>query len=78
MGKPLTIQAEDDRRIENLKDRLGVSTKIGVVRAGLELLEKEAERRTRVARWRSAAQLAAPTSREVNAEFRARTRLKTL
>ena len=76
MGKPLTIQDEDDRRIERLKGRLGVPTKIAVVRAGLDLLERETERRARVERWRRAARAAAATSREVNAEFRRHTRLK--
>lgn len=78
MGKPLTIQDEDDRRIEDLKDRLGAPTKIAVVRAGLDLLEREAERRARIERWRSAARAAAATSAEVNAEFRPHTRLKKL
>jgi len=76
MGKPLTIQEEDDRRIEELKGRLGAPTKIAVVRAGLDLLELETQRRARIERWREAAESAAPTSREVNAEFRPRTRLK--
>ncbi|HJO03171.1 MAG TPA: hypothetical protein QGG47_04265 [Acidobacteriota bacterium] len=78
MGKPLTIQDEDDRRIEDLKARLGAGTKIAVVRAGLELLEREAERRARIERWRSAARAAAATSDAINAEFRPHTRLKKL
>jgi len=78
MGKPLTIQDEDDRRIEALKGRIGAPTKIAVVRAGLDLLEREAERRARVERWRKAARAAAPTSRRVNAEFRRHTRLKKM
>lgn len=78
MGKPLTIQEDDDRRIEDLKARLGAPTKIAVVRAGLDLLEREAERRARIERWRSAARAAAATSAEVNAEFRPHARLKTL
>ena len=76
MGKPLTIQDEDDRRIEELKNKIGAPTKIAVVRAGLDLLERETERRDRVERWRKAARVAAPTSRRVNAEFRRNSRLK--
>jgi hypothetical protein len=76
MGKPLTIQEDDDRRIEALKGRLGAPSKIAVVRAGLDLLEQESDRRARIERWRAAAHAAAPTSRDVNAEFRRHTRLK--
>ena len=78
MGKPLMIKAEDERRIESLKQRLGIQRKVDVVRAGFELLEKEAERRERVQRWKRAATLVAATSRNVNAEFRAHSRLKRI
>jgi len=78
MGRPLMIQEHDDRRIEDLKKRLGVRTKVDVVRAGLGLLEREAERQARVVRWQRAARVAAASSRTVNAEFRAHTRLKDL
>lgn len=78
VGKPLTIQKDDDRRIESLKVRIGASSKIAVVRAGLDLLEQETERLTRIERWWSAAEAAAPSSREVNAAFRPHTRLKKL
>jgi hypothetical protein len=72
------IQEEDERRIESLKRRLGIQRKVDVLRAGIELLEKEAERRDRVRRWRRAAALVAGTSREVNAEFRTHSRLKRI
>jgi hypothetical protein len=78
MGRPLMIQEEDERRIESLKRRLGIQRKVDVLRAGIELLEKEAERRDRVRRWRRAAALVAGTSREVNAEFRTHSRLKRI
>jgi len=78
MGRPLMIQDEDERRIESLKLRLGIQRKVDVVRAGFELLEKEAERRERVQRWKRAATLVAATSRNVNAEFRAHSRLKRI
>ncbi len=76
MGKPLMLQERDDRRIEELKARLGARTKVDVVRAALDLLEREAERRARILRWRRAAQAAAASSRAVNAEFRPHSRLK--
>jgi len=76
MGKPLMLQEQDDRRIEELKLRLRARTKVDVVRAGLDLLEREAERRARIVRWRRAARAAAASSREVNAEFRPTSRLK--
>ena len=76
MGRPLMIQDDDDRRIEDLKQRIGVRTKVDVLRAGLALLERDAARRARVAGWRQAARAAAASSREVNAEFRRHARLR--
>lgn len=70
------IQPDDDRRIEELKARLGISRKVDVVRAGIELLEAQAERQERAVRWRRAAGAVASTSRETNVEFRAHSRLK--
>ncbi len=78
MGKPLMIQEEDERRIESLKARLGIQRKVDVLRAGIDLLEREAERRERIRRWQRAAALVTATSREVNAEFRAHSRLKRI
>ena len=76
MGKSLMIQEADDERIESLKKRLGLESKIGVVRAGIDLLEKEADRQDKLKRWRRAAALAAKTSREVNEDFRSHSRIK--
>jgi hypothetical protein len=76
MGKPLMIQEEDERRIDTLKRRLKIAHKVDIVRAGIALLEKEADRRERVLRWKRAASLAAKTSGEVNADFRLYSRLK--
>ena len=76
MGKPLMIQEADDERIESLKKRLRIETKIGVVRAGIDLLEKEADRQDKLKRWKRAAALAAKTSREVNEDFRRHSRIK--
>lgn len=76
MGKPLMIQEDDDRRIEQLKRRLGIETKIDVVRAGMALLEQDALRRERLEQWKRAAARVASSSARVNAEFRAHSRLK--
>ena len=75
MGKPLMLQEADDRRIEHLKERLGIGRKVDVVRAGLDLLQAEADRRDRVAQWQVAARRAAVSSRRVNADFRKHSRL---
>jgi hypothetical protein len=76
MGKPLMIQEADDRRIERLKARLGINRKIDVVRAGMDLLEQQATRAERVARWQRAAARVAAESRRVNAAFREHSRLR--
>ena len=78
MGKLLMIQEEDERRIEHLKRRLGIRHKVDVLRAGIDLLEKEAERGERVRRWKRSAALVAKTSREVNAEFQTHSKLKRI
>jgi hypothetical protein len=78
MGKPLMIQEEDERRIESLKRKLGIQHKVDVLRAGIDLLEKEAERRDRIRRWKRVAAAAAKTSRKVNAEFQTHSRLKRI
>ena len=78
MGRPLMIQEEDERRIESLKRRLGIQHKVDVLRAGMGLLEREAERRERIQRWKRAAAVVASTSREVNAEFQAHSRLNRI
>ena len=76
MGRPLMIQEDDDRRIERLKRRLGIATKIDVVRAGMTLLEQDALRRERLGQWKRAAANVAADSAKVNAEFRQNSRLK--
>jgi hypothetical protein len=76
MGKPLMIQEDDDRRIERLKERLGIATKIDVVRAGMALLEQDALRRERLEQWKRAAARVAVDSARVNAAFRVHSRLK--
>jgi len=76
MGKPMMIQEEDERRIETLKHRLKIARKVDILRAGMDLLEKEAERGERILRWKRSAALAAKTSQQVNADFRPYSRLK--
>jgi hypothetical protein len=51
---------------------------VDVLRAGIDLLEKEAERRDRIRRWKRAAALVARTSREVNAEFQSHSGMKRI
>lgn len=77
MGIPLMIQERDNQRIEMLKKDLGIHKKIEILRAGLELLEKEALRLKRIKRWKHAAALVAKNSRAVNKEFQAYSRIKT-
>ncbi len=69
MGIPLTIQPDDDSKIRSLQARLSVKTKIQVVRAGLALLEQEAERRERVEKWKRAVKAVKASSAETNREF---------
>ena len=78
MGKPLMLQDADADRIETLKKRLGARTKIDVVRSALDLLERDAERTERIARWQRAARVAAAESQRVSREFQRHSRLKRL
>ncbi len=77
MAKALMMQDEDDERIEKLKLCLHISRKIDVVRAGLALLENEAERAQKVSQWKKAARLVAKNSDEINKEFQAHSGLKS-
>lgn len=78
MGKPLMLQAADAERIESLKKRLGAHTKIEVVRSALDLLEHDAERMERVAKWRKAVGLVASESHRTLRAFRPHSRLRRL
>ena len=78
MGKPLMLRESDADRIETLKKRLGARTKIQVVRSALDLLERDAERAERMARWRKAVKLVQPESRRVLREFQRHSRLRRL
>jgi hypothetical protein len=78
MGKPLMLQEADAERIEALKKRLDARTKIDVVRLALDLLERDAEKAERVARWRTAARLVGRENRKVLREFQRHSRLRRL
>jgi len=78
MGKPLMLQEADDARIEALKKRLRAKTKIEVVRSALDLLERDAERAERVARWRKAAGVVARESGAALRDFRGHSRLRRI
>ncbi len=78
MGKPLMLQEADAERIEALKKRLDARTKIDVVRLTLDLLERDAEKADRVARWRRAARMVGRESRTVLREFHRHSRLRRL
>ena len=70
MGVPLMLQEADAKRIERLKLRIGARTKVEVVRTALDLLERDAARAARVARWERAVKLAGRTSGQALADFR--------
>lgn len=78
MGKPMMLQEADADRIEALKKRLGARTKIAVVRSALDLLERDAARMERVARWRRVAKTVARRSAGVLRDFRPHSRLARL
>ena len=75
MGKPLMLREADDRRLEALRKRLGTKTKVDVVRTALRLLEQDAERAERVARWQRAVRVAVAESRSALRDFRGHSRL---
>lgn len=76
MGKPLTIQEEDDDRIESLKVKLGAKSKIDVIRQALSLLEAELNHAERVHRWKKAVKQVQASSAETNKEFQKFSRIK--
>jgi hypothetical protein len=70
MGKPLMIQEHDDKKINELKEKTGMKTKIDVVRSALNLLEAEVDRIERVKRWGLAVKTIGNSSREVREDFK--------
>ena len=76
MGKPLMIQEADDKRIEFLRKRLGIKTKVQVVREALSLLELDALKIERIHRWRRAAKIVSQSSKEILSDFSPSSRLR--
>ncbi|MEK2644817.1 hypothetical protein [Bdellovibrio sp. BCCA] len=78
MGKPLMIQLDDDKRIEDLKKKTGAKTKIDVVRAALTLLEHDVKRTEKIQRWQRAAKIVGRSSLDVAKDFQTKDRFKKL
>ena len=75
MRVSLMLSESDAKRIDALKKRLGVATRVDVVRIGLGLLERHTERALRMKTWERAVRLVAPTSGVALADFRRHGRL---
>ncbi|WP_374078993.1 hypothetical protein [Bdellovibrio bacteriovorus] len=78
MGKPLMIQLDDDKRIEELKKKTGAKTKIDVVRAALTLLEHDVKRTEKIQRWQRAAMIVGRSGLDVLKDFQTKDRFKKL
>ena len=78
MGKPLMIQSKDNDKIEELKAKLGVKTKIEVFRLALVLLEEKLSKEARVKRWQSASRLVGNSSMDILKEFQTVQRFEKL
>lgn len=76
MSKLLTIQDKDRVRIERLMKELHINKQIDIVRAGLDLLEKEAERARKINRWKQAAAAVAKNSKATNKDYQKQARIK--
>ncbi len=75
MGKPLTIQIQDDQKLEELKRVLGASSKVEVLRCALQTLEEKLLRSKKLKQWAKAVRLVASESAKVNKEFQKSSRL---
>lgn len=78
MGKPFTIQIEDDLKIEDLKKKTGLKTKIEVVRMALNVLESELTKKQKIQRWAKAAKIVGDADLEILKEFQTKDRFKDL
>lgn len=78
MGKPLMIQEQDNDKIEELKEKLGMKTKIEVLRSALVLLEEKLSKEARIKRWKKASRIVGTASMEVLKEFQTEKRFKKL
>lgn len=78
MGKPLMIQEQDNDKIEELKEKLGMKTKIEVLRSALVLLEEKLSKEARIKRWKNASHIVGTASMEILKEFQTEKRFKKL
>lgn len=78
MGKPLMIQEQDNDKIEELKKKLGMKTKIEVLRTALVLLEEKLLKEARIKRWKKAAHVVGTSSMEILKEFQTKKRFEKL
>ncbi len=69
MAKLLAIQEHDKERLEMLMRYFKFRKQIDVIRAGLEMLEQEAQRLQKIERWKKAAMAVSESSHAVNKEF---------
>jgi hypothetical protein len=76
MGKLIMLKETDNRKIEQLKIKLGAKTKVEVIRSALELLEEKADRIIKAQQWKKAAQLVQKSSAAVMKEFQKNSRLR--
>jgi hypothetical protein len=78
MGKPLMIQQHDNDKIEELKEKLGMKTKIEVLRSALILLEEKLLKEARIKRWKKASHIVGNSSMEVLKKFQTKKRFEKL
>lgn len=78
MGKPLMIQEKDNEKIEELKKKLGMKTKIEVLRTALVLLEEKLSKEARINRWKKASKIVGTSDMEVLKEFQTEKRFENL
>ena len=69
MGKSLTIQDSDDKKIDQLKEYFQTASKIAVVRMALELLDQERLRQERSKQWMRAVKAVKKSSADTNKKF---------
>lgn len=70
MGKPLTIQDSDNKKIDELKDYFQAASKIAVVRMALELLDQERIRQEKSKQRSRAVKAVKKSSADTNKDFR--------
>lgn len=75
MGKPLTIQEEDEQKIDELKAYFQAPSKIAVVRMALALLEQERHRQEKTLQWAIAVKAVRTSSADTNKDFRKASRI---